>query len=223
MRRERLDLLLGCLLAAVVAMTLFHRTDPDAAIAESMGERTTKDGTLLGYTKYKDYLSASKSVLGERTKFVETTVVRRYTVNRGVESSLLGLKSRGALVVTYAAEFSFGYDLAPGSYDVVDTPAGIEIRVASPTVVAAPAVRDLHHQVLASGWFTDERAAALKLYEDSSNVARAEGARMQGDAEIVALCERTLTAFLHDFLAKQPGVERVPAITVSYKHLAQAG
>ena len=223
MRRERLDLLLGCLLAAVVAMTLFHRTDPDAAIAESMGERTTKDGTLLGYTKYKDYLSASKSVLGERTKFVGTTVVRRYTVNRGVESSLLGLKSRGALVVTYAAEFSFGYDLAQGSYDVVDTPAGIEIRVASPTVVAAPAVRDLHHQVLASGWFTDERAAALKLYEESSNVARAEGARMQSDAEIVALCERTLTAFLHDFLAKQPGVERVPAITVSYRNAGTAG
>ena len=88
-----------------------------------------------------------------------------------------------------SAEFSFGYDLAPGSYDVVDTPAGIEVRVAGPTVVAAPAVRDLHHQVLASGWFTDERADALKLYEDSSNVARAEGARMQSDAEIVALLQ----------------------------------
>src|SRR6476619_8276668 len=92
-----------------------------------------------------------------------------------------------------------------------------------PTVVATPAVRDLHHQVLASGWCTDERAAALKLYEDSSNVARAEGARMQSDAEIVALCERTLTAFLHDFLAKQPGVERVPALTASYKHAGTAG
>ena len=84
-------------------------------------------------------------------------------------------------------------------------------------------MRDLHHQVLASGWFTDERAAALKLYEESSNVARAEGARLQGDAEIVALCERTLTAFLHDFLAKQPGVERVPAITVSYRNVGTAG
>ena len=223
MTNQRLKILLGCLLTAAVALGLFHRADPDAAIAESMGEATTKHGTLLGYTKYKDYLAASKSVLGERTKFVGTTVVRRYTVNRSVESSLLGLKSRGALVVTYSAEFSFGYDLAPGSYDVVDTPAGIEVRVATPTVVAAPAVRDLHHQVLASGWFTDERAAALKLYEESSNVARAEGARMQGDAEIVALCERTLTAFLRDFLAKQPGVERVPAITVSYKNQAQAG
>jgi len=218
-----LKVVLGCLLATAVALTMFHRADPDAAISESMGEKTTKDGTLLGYTKYKDYLAASKSVLGERTKFVGTTVVRRYTINRGVESSLLGLKSRGALVVTYSAEFSFGYDLAPGSYDVVDTPAGIEVRVASPTVVTAPAVRDLHHQVLASGWFTDEREAALKLYEESSNVARAEGARMQGDAEIVALCEKTLTAFLHDFLAKQPGVERVPAITVSYRNMGTAG
>ena len=84
-------------------------------------------------------------------------------------------------------------------------------------------MRDLHHQVLASGWFTDERAAALKLYEDSSNVARAEGARMQSDSEIVAACEKSLTEFLHNFLAKQPGVERLPAITVSYKHAGAAG
>src|SRR6476469_10999424 len=84
MTNERLKILLGCLLATAVALALFHRADPDAAIAESMGEATTKHGTLLGYTKYKDYLAASKSVLGERTKFVETTVVRRYTVNRGV-------------------------------------------------------------------------------------------------------------------------------------------
>jgi hypothetical protein len=46
---------------------------------------------------------------------------------------------------------------------------------------------------------------------------------MQSDAEIVALCERTLTAFLHDVLAKQPGLERVPAITVSYRNQVQAG
>ena len=59
MTNDRLKILLGCLLAAAVALMLFHRTDPDATIAESMGEKTTKDGTLLGYTKYKDYLSAS--------------------------------------------------------------------------------------------------------------------------------------------------------------------
>ena len=96
MSKQRLQFLLGCLLVAAVALMLMHRADPDAAISASMGEKTTKNETLLGYTKYKDYLSASKSVLGEKTKFVGTTVVR-YTVNRGVESSLLGLKSRGAL------------------------------------------------------------------------------------------------------------------------------
>jgi hypothetical protein len=182
------------------------------------GEATTKHGTLLGYTKYKDYLSASKSVLGERTKFVGTTVVRRYTVNRGVESSLLGLKSRGALVVTYAAEFSFGYDLAPGSYDVVDTPAGIEIRVASPTVGrrprrARPAPPGARERVVHRR--EGGRAEALRGLERR----RPRGGRKDAvRREIVALCERTLTAFLHDFLAKQPGVERVPAITVSYRN-----
>ena len=64
MTNDRLKILLGCLLATAVALTMFHRADPDAAISESMGEKTTKDGTLLGYTKYKDYLAASKSVLG---------------------------------------------------------------------------------------------------------------------------------------------------------------
>ena len=46
---------------------------------------------------------------------------------------------------------------------------------------------------------------------------------MQSDNEIVAACEKALTAFLHDFLVKQPGVERVPAIAVSYRNGAKAG
>jgi hypothetical protein len=41
--------------------------------------------------------------------------------------------------------------------------------------------------------------------------------------EIVALCEKRLTAFLRDFLAKQPGVKHVPAITVSYAPPATPG
>jgi len=39
---------------------------------------------------------------------------------------------------------------------------------------------------------------------------------MKSEPEIVALCEQRLAAFVRDFLAKQPGVERVPAITISY-------
>jgi len=37
------------------------------------------------------------------------------------------------------------------------------------------------------------------------------------DKGIVALCEKSLVAFLRDFLSRQPGVKHVPAITVHYR------
>ena len=40
---------------------------------------------------------------------------------------------------------------------------------------------------------------------------------MAQDEAIVALCEKSLVAFLRDFQSKQPGVKHVPAITVRYR------
>jgi hypothetical protein len=218
MNRRLLAVLSGCAVAAAVAGWLLHERTADMAekIAELQQIVTTADDSLVGYTRYKDYIAGSRKSLSGQATFLAANVTRHYSVNRYVERSLLGVKSSGAVVVTYAVDYSFGYDLAPDSYDVVDAPSGLEIRIARPGLVAAPAVRDLHHEVLASGWLTDEKVAALKLYEGASKAAAADGERMKSDPEVVALCEQRLIAFLHDFLAKQPGVERVPAITVSY-------
>jgi hypothetical protein len=43
------------------------------------------------------------------------------------------------------------------------------------------------------------------------------GRVLAADDAVVALCEKKLVAFLHDFFAKQPGVARIPNITISYK------
>ena len=40
---------------------------------------------------------------------------------------------------------------------------------------------------------------------------------MAQDEAIVALCEKSLVAFVRDFLGKQPRVKHVPAITVRYR------
>jgi hypothetical protein len=216
MKRAWLAFLSGCAIAAGGAYLLFHDRQYDVVIAELQQVVTTTNESLLGYTKYKDYLSASKKSLGGQTKFLAATVTRKYTVARGVEGSILGVKSKGSVLVSYTAEYSFGYDLAPSGYEVVDTPTGIEIRVGKPKLVATPAVHGLRYEVLASGWFTDEKLAALDLYEGASTLARADGLKLQSDEEIVALCEKRLTAFLRDFLAKQPGVKHVPTIAVSY-------
>jgi hypothetical protein len=53
------------------------------------------------------------------------------------------------------------------------------IRIAKPTLVAAPAVHDLHYEVPYKGWLTDEKAAALRLYEGASKTARADGIKME--------------------------------------------
>jgi len=64
---------------------------------------------------------------------------------------------------------------------------------------------------------TDEDAAVRQLYEEASERARRQGAAMAQDEAIMALCEKSLVAFLRDFLSKQPGVRHVPAITVAHK------
>lgn len=208
---------LGCLIAGSSVYLALHPHTVDLAekIAELQRIVTTNE-SLLGYTKYKDYIAGGKRAIGEQAKLLTASVTRTYTVNRHVERSLFKVKSNGAVVVTYAVDYSFGYDLGPDSYDVVDTPAGLEIRIDRPALVSIPAVHDLHYEVMEKGWLTDEKAAALGLYEGASSVAAAEGRKMASDAEIMALCEKKLIGLLRDFLAKQPGVEHVPAITVSY-------
>ena len=75
----------------------------------------------------------------------------------------------------------------------------------------------LRHEVLSGGVLTDEDAAVRELYEEASERARKQGVAMARDDAVVALCEKSLVAFLRDFLAKQPGVKHVPAITVRYR------
>ena len=71
MSKQRLPFLLGCLLVAAVALMLMHRSDPDAAIAASMGEATTKHATLLGYEKYtgRNHQRIRGGSLGNRPRY----------------------------------------------------------------------------------------------------------------------------------------------------------
>ena len=143
--------------------------------------------------------------------------MREEGVTRKIEWTWFGLRSRGVVSVDCTAEYLFGYDLRPGSYDLVDTPSGIEIRLQRPALVATPAVSKLRHEVLSGGVLTNEDAAVRQLYEEASERARRQGTAMAQDDAIVALCEKSPVAFPQDFLAKQPGVKHVPAITVRYR------
>jgi hypothetical protein len=218
-RRGVLAFCLGCGLAIIVAygVTRYRDAANAVAVAELQNRVERTEATFLASTRYRDYLAAGKRELQGQAKLVTASVSRPYTIARGVETRVLGVPSKGAIVVTYTVDFAYGYDFASEAYEIVDTPAGIEIRIDPPKLVAKPAVGKLHYEVLASGWWSDEKLAALKVYEEAAALAQREGVRMQDDPEIRTLCESRLIAFLRDFLGRQPGVSKVPAIIVTYR------
>lgn len=176
---------------------------------------TTSD-QLLGYTRYTTYLTASQNTLAEQMKLLTATVVREERATEIVEKSVLGLASTGVVAVWYTAEYAFGYDLRPGRYTLKAVPKGLEVHLARPTLVATPAVTQLRHRVLSGGLLTDEKAAVIRLQQEAARRAETQGRAMANDPAVLALCEKSLTAFLADFLSRQPGVTAVPRITVVY-------
>jgi hypothetical protein len=178
----------------------------------------TMASDLTGYTRYTDYLSVGKKTLSEQAKFLAATVTRKDQDLETLQRSFLWFSSEAAVAVWYTAEYSFGYDLRPESYDLAATDSGIEIRLNRPTLVATPAVKASTHEIFSRGFFTDEKLAVIAIHEGLAKRLKEQGDAMASDPEIVALCEKRLIAFLRDFLAKQPGVRIVPSITVAYRN-----
>jgi len=211
-------LALGCGIAAGLTYSVMNGRLSDAYARVSTLERevSRQESELLGYTKYTTYLTVGKQSLAQQMKLLTATAVREEGVTQVIERSLLGLSSSGTVAIWYTAEYSFGFDLQPENYDVRPADSGIEIRVKKPALVATPAITNLRYQILSGGLFTDERGAVLRLYEEAAKKAQAQGEILAADAAVVALCEKRLIAFLHDFLAKQPGVKIVPQISAVY-------
>ncbi len=186
-------------------------------VAALQREVVSTQEQLLGYTRYTTYLTAGQNTLAEQMKLLTATVVREEGATQIVEKSVLGLHSTGVVAIWYTAEYAFGYDLRPGSYTLKTTPQGLEVHLARPTLVATPAVSHLRHRVLSGGLFTDEQAAIVLLQQEAARRALAQGQAMAAEPAVLALCEKSLTGFLADFLARQPGVTAVPRITVVYR------
>lgn len=178
---------------------------------------TETERTLLGRTTYVRYLQEGKKQLSAQQKFLAATVSQSNAVTQVIDRSVLGLHSTGTVAIWYSVEYSFGFDLAPGQYDVKSDQDGIRIEVGRPRLVATPAVTNLRYKVLSGGILTDEKAAVLKLYAEASKRAQARGEQLATEPAILALSEKQLTTFLRTFLLKQPDVRTVPHIAVVYR------
>lgn len=172
--------------------------------------------TLLGYTKYTDYIIESKKALEEQMKFLAAKVDREYVVVEHIQESKLRFTSNAAVKVTYAVEYSLGFDLKSGNYHISDSPEGITVTISKPSLVAAPAVKPLSHEILNKGILTDEKTAIIEIQRNLPERAQKDGLKIAEEEAVVALCEKKLIEFMRDFLMKKPDVKFVPVIKVKY-------
>lgn len=184
---------------------------------ETQIEDTSIKNELFGYTKLTDFIASGKRVLMEQSKFMAVKVTHDYDLVEHLQTGRFGLTSNATVIVGYSVEYAFGFDLNPGSFELMATPAGIEIRLGKPILVASPAVTPLRYQIADRGFLTDEKAAVIAIQQRLPAIARNKGLTMAQEELIRAACEKTLVEFLRDFMGKQPGVRYVPNIIVVYK------
>ena len=179
---------------------------------------TQKDNELSGYTKYTDFLEAGKQSIREQAKFMAATVLRKETFTREIKKKQLVFSSDATITISYTGEYTFGYDLNPGSYEIRELGRGIEVVFKNkPMLMGTPGIISRRHSIPSSGWLINEQAAVIEIYEGMDKIVRENGAKIATEEAVMALCEKKLIAFLSDFLARQPGVKKLPHITISYK------
>ncbi len=180
-------------------------------------ELSETQNTLLGYTKFTNYLSESKKAIEGQMKFLGAKVDREYVQIEHLQKSTLGLKSDATIILKYAVEYSFGYDLKPESFTVLGDKTGITITLNKAESVASPAVKILSHEIPEKGLLIDEKAAVIALQQQLHAVAQNRAKEVQKEEAVVALCEKKLGEFLRDFLTKQSNVGVIPSIKFVYK------
>lgn len=171
----------------------------------------------IGQTRTARYVAMGMQSMTGQAALAAATVRRDYREALLIERMLLpGVSFSGAVEVAYEVEYSFGFDLSPGSYRIEETPTGILLTVRPLRLLGAPAVRKMSNRPLAGGVFTDQQAQVLKLYESLPAKARQQGQALLDDPAVQALAEKQLVDTLAGFVAAQPGVGVVPRIRVAY-------
>jgi hypothetical protein len=177
----------------------------------------TAKKALVGYTKYPDYLAAAKQAAAEQMKGLAVKVTRESIHLESPQEEPPGpkaeVKSEATVIVKYAVDYTFGFDAKPDSFELVGTPAGIELKIGKPKLMVTSAVRPLSHGAASKAELTEEHMAVIRKLPA---VSHKQGTAIALDDATQALCEKKLLEFLHNFLAKQQGVKQVPFIQVSY-------
>lgn len=223
MKKSITLLMVAFLIGGAVTYSFFHYSQERhlqellAKLVEVKEELSQTQSTLLGYTKYTDYISVTKSAISEQMKFLAAKVNRDYTHVEHIQKSTLGIQSDATIIVNYSVEYSFGFDLKPDNFTISGNSQGITVTLKRPELVASPSVKIISHQIPNGSIFINTQAAVIYLQQQLYPIAQSRARSIQSDEAVIALCEKKFGEFLRDFLAKQPNVKTVPAIKFAYK------
>ncbi|MEY8879111.1 MAG: hypothetical protein AB9M60_21550 [Leptothrix sp. (in: b-proteobacteria)] len=212
MKRVLAGFVAGALLAGGVAVWLGRAAPAGPAPSAQVAEQLQTG--LFGSTRSADYLASANAALSGQTQLVAARLRRDEKFTRMIRREQLVFTSDALVEIRYQVEYVFGFDLAPGRYELRDTGRQLEIRLGAPQLLAVQ-VLSQNHDAPVRGWLIDEDRALNTLYREIPAIVQRQGRQMLASPEIAALCEKQLIAFVADFLARQPGVTRVPHIVVT--------
>ena len=125
MRKIVAVVLVGLLISSAFGVVYNRQSDYQhdllAKLLVANTELSETKRSLLGYTKFSDYLSEGKKAIEGQMKFLAAKVERDYTQVEHIQKSTIGLKSDATIILKYAVEYSYGYDLKPDSFQYQTT------------------------------------------------------------------------------------------------------
>ena len=212
----------GCLFsAAVVYVVLDYRSHGERQVAMEnvlnvQAKVTSGQKTLQGYTKYNDYLGATKQAAIEKAKTLTTKVVRDHILIDKILNEAPNPKSAVTVILKYTVEYVIGFDLKPDNLEILATTTGIEIKTRKPSLMGSPFIKTMSHELAAGGVLEKEQEWVRALHDKFAPQAQQYGMAVAAEEAMRALCDKKLVAQVSAFLAGQPGVAQVPVIAVVY-------
>jgi hypothetical protein len=186
-------------------------------ILKAEAETASTKKKLLGYTKYSESLDAGKQAVADQLKPPLVKVVREYVHVEKFAKDKFKLKAEATVIVKYSVEFLFGIDLSPANVELVDAANGVGVKISRPALLGTPTVKTQSHQVISAIDVPDEKVLLNEIHPNFAILAKRYGVAMTSEEPLRAACKMKVLECLRDFLAKQDGVQRVPAIFADFK------
>lgn len=187
-------------------------------VAKHQTEAAAIRKELVGYKKYAEYLPAAKSHLADNAKSLQVKVVRAFTYTETFNRTGKTTKPPVTVIQEYNVEAQFAFDLKPDSFELVSTPAGLEVQLhGKPTLQGIANARPTSHEITNEGVLENEPVTVKQIQQKLIGIAQRHGETMAAEDAICALCERKVAEALRSLLATQAGVRQVPYISFLYK------